>query len=255
MNNTDNQIKEYLDGLLTIFPTYNLTEDDKKQVQRGLVEFVLQKLLRKKFRKQKLHPDTVKEFTDKITTRVKDSKPIHFTIPFGGYKHYWNPSHPEPDWAEVFTLRFLTEWIAPILASYKAGVVIEFISEDMILPRMNNYPDDALEKYSKAFSSLLEVYKKSLPRNFLINYFRVGDKYKKEAIMQQVEKLLPERWEKWDTYTDEEKEIELKRSRRSVMWDGKKDLTKLSDKEKRKEWLSLVSLNSLIMILKQGLSF
>lgn len=220
--------------MLSVFPTYVLTDEDTKTISRGLSDFILKKLLRKKFRKQKLHPDTVSEFTTKITNRIKENRPIHFCIPFGGYKHFWNPSHPNPDWAEVFTLRFLSEWVSPVLASYKPGVVIEFISEDMILPRMNNYPEDALEEYSKTFSSLLDNQRKILPTNLAINYFRVGDKYDKNSIISEVEKLLPERWDKWNTYTDETKEIELKRSKRSVMWKGKKDITHLSEAEKEK---------------------
>lgn len=234
---TNKQIKDYLKELLEIFPAYQLTEDDKKLVQRNTAEFILSKLLRKKFRKQKLHPDTIKEFTEKIAARVKNNEPIHFTIPFGGYKHYWNPSHPEPDWAEIFTLRFLTEWVSPIIASYDKGVVIDFISEDMILSRMNNYPEEVLEKYSLSFRAVLDIYKKSLPKNFSINYFRVGDKYDKNKIVSEVEALLPERWKKWAAYTNEEKEMELKRSRRSVMWKGKEDLTSLSDDAKEKKMI------------------
>lgn len=233
----DSKVQQYLNQLLNTFHTYELTPEDEKALKRSKVDFILQKLLRKKFRKQKLHPDTIKEFTNKITNRVKADKPIHFTIPFGGYKHYWNSSHPETDWAELFTLKFLTEWISPILAIHEPGVVFEFISEDLILPRMNNYPPEALEQYSKGFSSLLEVYKKSLPANLTINYFRVGDKCDKEAIVQQVEQLLPERWGKWETCTHEEKKVELKRSIRSVFWNGKDDLTDLSILEKEKKMI------------------
>lgn len=232
MNNIDKEVRYFLNQLLNEFPKYNLTEEDKKAAQRGVTEYILQKLLRKKFRKQKLHIDTLKEFNAKIMAKVKAEKPIHFTIPFGGYKHFWNPSHPEPDWAEIFALRFLTEWVSPILATYKPGIVIDFISEDLIIPRMNNYPDNVLEKYSQVFSKLVSVYQQSLPNNFQINFFRVGDRYKKEEIIKEVEKLLPARWKKWKTYTDDIRELELKRSRRSVMWKGKKDLTFLSEQEK-----------------------
>jgi len=234
MNDGNKQLKDYLKGLFTNFQPYNITDDDRKIIQKSHVNFIVQKLLRKKFRKQHLHPETIKEFTDKITNKLKENKPIHFTIPFGGYKHFWNTSYPEPDWAEVFTLKFLTDWVMPILVSYKPGVIIDFISEDIILPRMNNYPDDALEKYSQIFSSLLDIYKKSLPKNFIINFFRVGDKCNKKNFIQKVENLLPERWEKWTTYTSQQKDIELKRSRRSVMWKGKDDLTTLSQRDKDK---------------------
>ena len=52
-------------------------------------------------------------------------------------------------------------------------------------------------------------------------------------IIQEVEKLLPERWVKWGTYTPEQKDNELKRSMRSVFWNGKLDLTQLSEEERQ----------------------
>jgi hypothetical protein len=229
-----NKAQEYLTNLLTTFSPYILTTEDKKAVERNKTDFILQRLFAKKFRKQKLHPNTIEEITTKVKAKIEENKPIYFTIPFGGYKHFWNPSHPETDWAEIFTLKFLTEWISPILEIYEPGVVLEFISEDMILTRMDNYPASAREKYAECFRKLLEVYKKSLPKNFEIKYFRVGDKYNKEAIISEVEKLLPERWEAYEKLSEDQKAGELKRSNRSIFWNGEKDLTNLSEEEKQK---------------------
>lgn len=103
------KVEKYLTELLTIYNPYVLLEEEKKVVARDKTAFISQKLLSKRFRKQKLHPDTINEITSKLTEKIKENKPVYFTIPFGGYKHYWNPSHPTPDWAEVFSLKFLTE--------------------------------------------------------------------------------------------------------------------------------------------------
>lgn len=227
----------YLTSLLTKFESYILLDQDKKLIARDLKSFIIQKISRKKFRKQKLFDNALEDITKKVELSIKGDKPLHFTIPFGGYKHFWNPSHPEADWAELFTFKFLSEWVSPILAAYKPGVIIEFISEDLILPRMNNYPDEVLEHYAKSFRALLDEYKKYVPGNLDIKFFRVGERFNKEKIVEGVESILPESWKKWETYTQEEKEIELKRSRRSVFWNGKIDLTNLTDEDKERKMI------------------
>ncbi len=235
MNKQD--LEAYLKDLFAVFVPYVLTEDEKKIVTRDLQTFIIQKLFRKRFRKQKVFPNAIADITNKVALSLKEYRPLHFTVPFGGYKHFWNPSHPEPDWAELFTMKFLTEWVSPILTVHEPGVIIEYISEDLILPRMNNYPEEALENYAKSFRLLLDSYKKYIPKNLDIRFFRVGDKYDKEKIVKEVEKMLPESWRKWETYSQEQKDIELKRSKRSVMWKGREDLTGLSDEAKQKRMI------------------
>lgn len=231
---TQSAVANYLKDLLVKFEPYVFSHEEERIAKGDPGRFIVQKLLRKKFRKQKLHPDTIRDITNKISQSVKDSKPLHFVIPFGGYKHFWNPSHPYPDWAELFTLRFLTEWAAPVLVVHKPGVIIEFISEGVILPRMDNYPDDVIEQYSKGFAALIGMYKKYVPNTVDIRFFRVEDKYDKKKIVEEVEKLLPQSWDKWNNYSEAEKAIELKRSRRSLFWDGKEDLTKMSEQQKER---------------------
>lgn len=234
MAGLEDRTNEYIKQLFANQP-YVMSEEDKRLGNNDLAGFLAAKLLRKKFRKQKLHQDTIDEFGSKIAARVRDKKPLHFTIPFGGYKHFSNPSHPLPDWAEIFSFKFLAEWLAPVAGAYEPGAIVEFISEDLILTRMDNYPEKALEEYSNAFASLLESCKIFLPRNIKFDFFRVSDRCDKKSLVADVEKLLPERWHGWEKLSDEEKEIELKRSHRSVMWQGQEDWTKLSPEEKEKK--------------------
>lgn len=226
--------KDYLESLFTKYEPYSLSDKEKAIVAKDKKAFILQKLLRKKYRKQKLHPNTILDITRKVEISVDEQKPIHLVIPFGGYKHFWNSSHPQSDWAELFTLKFLTQWVSPVIAIHNPGVLVEFISEDVILSRMNNYPENSLDQYAKSFSLLLDIYKKYTPENLRIKFFRISDKYDKNKIVNQVEKLLPSSWKKWNTYSDNKKGLELKRSKRSVMWKGKEDLTGLTEKEKEK---------------------
>lgn len=227
-------VSTYLKQLLTHFTPYLVSDDERKIVARDPQLFILQKLLRKKFRKKQLHPKRIADITEKVSVSLKEKYPLYITIPFGGYKHFWNPSYPEIDWAELFTLKFLTEWLSPVLALHQPGAIIEFISEDVILTRMDNYPEEALDQYVKSFTFLVGVYKKYLPKNLDIRFFRICDKFDKREIVAEVEKMLPGSWKKWATYSPEQKDLELKRSKRSMMWKGQLDLTKLSDEAKQR---------------------
>lgn len=233
MINSQNEIV-FLTNLLTQIHEYIPSEHDVKICSCNLVEYIFQKIDRKKFRRKKLGNESKLAIRNKITLSVKQQIPIHFTVPFGGYKHFWNPSHPGPDWAELFNFRYLTEYVLPILQAYKPGVIIEYISEDLILPRMNNYPPESIEKYIETFKKILHWYQQYVPSNLEFRFFRVSDKCNKNTLISEVESLLPERTAAFAKLSDEKNENELKRSVRSVYWNGDKDLTQLSEDQKLK---------------------
>lgn len=222
----------YLDKTIENLGSYVLTETDRKQTDRDLVNFIVRKIDRKKFRR-KLTDATKEKIRQKINDSIKKQKPLHFVIPFGGYKHYWNASHPEPDWAEFFHFVWMTEYLAAILAAYKPGATIEYVSEDLILNRMNNYPSEVLETYANKFNELINWFNTKVPENLELRYFRIGDRYDKDKIVKQVEALLSGRREAFAKLSQTEQDKELHRSMRSVMWNGDKDLTGLTDKEKQ----------------------
>jgi len=224
-------MEEYLKNLLTHFAPYILSENEKKTTKNN---FIIQKLTRKKFRKQKIYPNELEKIINNVNACINENKPIQIVIAFGGYKHFWNSSYPQPDWAELFTLKFLTDWLSPIVTIHKSGAVIEFVSEDVILTKMDNYPEKDLDEYSKYFTLLLKIYNKYVPNNLRFRYFRIGEKYEKDKIIKAVENLLPEGWKRWNKLSKSEKETELKRSNRSMMWKGQEDLTKLGPKQKEK---------------------
>jgi len=210
-------INKYLNKIFTDFTLYTLSGEDKKIIDRDLKTFIIQKLIRKKFRKQRVFPETLKEITEKVELSIKNNQPINFSIFFGGYKHFWNPSSPEVDWAEIFTFKFLTEWVSPIVAVYKPGVTFDFISEDMILEKMNNYSNESLDKYSQSFRVLLDGYNRKLPKNLKFNFIRLKDKFNQEKMFKAVEKKMKEGYKRWNSLNQEEQELELKRSKRSVI--------------------------------------
>jgi len=224
-------VQQYLQALLTEPVSYILTEEEVKKTTHDKVGYIFDKLMRKKFRRR-VSEETRSTIAEKIKRSVAENRPIHFTIPFGGYKHYWNNSYPEPDWAEAFHLTWMYEYIAPILAAHEPGVILEYISEDLILPRMNNYPDEAIDSYAQHFRKLIAWYQQSVPKNLEIRFWRVSEKYDKTAIINQVEALLPERKSAFNLLTPEEQSQETHRSSRSVFWSGKQDLSNLSEEAK-----------------------
>ncbi len=226
------EVNDYLHTLLKEFKPYLLTEEDQKKTARDKAEFLTEKLALSKYRKRKLASTTRQAIYNKVNMSIEQNRPLHFVIPFGGYKHFWNPSHPEPDWAELFNFRYLTEYVSPVLAIHEPGVIIEYVSEDMIMTRMDNYPRDVLETYARVFKELINWYNKQTPNNLDFRYFRVGDRCDKEKIIQIVEGLLPERRAMFDKLSQNEKDRELHRSKRSFYWDGEFDFTHLDDEEK-----------------------
>mgnify|MGYP001611467960 CR=1 FL=1 len=228
-----NNVNAYLLDLFTKQSEYTISLGEKKTILRNMAQFLIDKLTRKKYRRHTLTPQTLNSVSEKVNNSVKEEKPIHLVIPFGGYKHFWNPSHPEPDWAELFSLRYILDLVSPLLSVYGPGVIVEYVSEDMILNRMNNYPVEALEKYSEVFNNLINWYKQYVPSNLDLRFFRVGDRVDKKRLIAEVEKLIPERRIQFDMLSAEQKEQELLRSSRSIFWKGSKDLSLLSEKEKQ----------------------
>src|SRR3989344_3565535 len=225
-------VEKYLIDLLQHIKPYQLSNEDNSVLSKGKTNFITSKLTRKKFRRRKLADKTRDAIQQKVELSIKKYIPLHFTIPFGGYKHFWNPSHPQPDYAELFNFRYITEYLSPILSIYEPGVIVEYISEDLILSRMNNYPKAVLEIYTSSFGKLLNWYKQFVPKNLEFRFFRVSDKCNPKEIIDRIEKLLPERRKKFELLSQKQKEQELHRSYRSMMWKGEKDLTSLSEKEK-----------------------
>ena len=229
-----NIISSYIQELLTK-KRYTENSRDTKQFTHNKLDYIFRKLTRKKFRKYSLAPETVTLVKDKINNSIENKKPIKLVIPFGGYKHFWNSSYPYPDFAELFHLIAMQEYLAPISHLYEYGVEFEYISEDLILPYMNNYPEGDLDLYSREFVKLLDFVKPYLNSNTSIKYFRVGEKYDKQKIINEILELYPKRRKEFDKFTEEEKKVELHRSARSIFWNGAEDFTGLSEQDKQEK--------------------
>ena len=168
---------------------------------------------------------------------------MHFIAAFGGYKHFWNPSYPEVDFAELFNLRFMSEYLSPILEAHEPGVVLEYESEDVILTAMDNYPPRDLDRYSESFRELIKMYSKSLPKNLKISLVRAREQVPSDALWKKIDEYLPNTRKEWDSLSKEEIELRLSHSTSNIMWNGNEDLTKMNDEEKKKRVLESKIIN------------
>jgi len=236
--------KHFLDSLLKDFPVYDLNKNDKKTIAKdGLESWITAKLVRSSFRRTSLK-DTTKEFILKqVSQSVQKKKPIYIIACFGGYKHFWNPCHPQVEWAELFNLYSMAQYVAPILAAYEPGVILEYESEDVIISPMDNYPEEALEEYSKTFRKLLALFSKSLPHNFKVRLIRATEQYDKEKLFEKIEDILPAKKEEWSKFSESEIIQRTHRSDKNIMWKGREDWTGLSEKEKAKKVVDCKILN------------
>lgn len=230
-----NEVQDYFKNLLR-FPQYSESTEDQKLIKsEGMAHFITGKLLRKKFRKAKVADNTREDVQKKVELSIKEKKPLYLIICFGGYKHFWNPSHPEVDWAELFNLRFMSEYVAPILMVHPPGVILDYESEDVIIPLIDNYPEMASDSYAESFRNLLKFYVRNIPDNFKINYIRSQEQYDTPKLFKRINELLPKKREEWRKLSAEEKSKRLARSPNCIMWKGKEDWTKLTDKQKEEK--------------------
>lgn len=230
------KLNEFLQDLLHKFPKYTLTEQDKRTIGMGQrAEWITYKLLLKRFRKAKVAEKTRQDVLSKVSLSIAEDKPIYLIILFGGYKHFWNPSHPEVDWAELFNLNFMSSFCASVLAVHKPGVILDYGSEAVIMRMMDNYPETSLIVYAASFKKLIKHYSKCVPSNFKINYVDTGSKYDSEKLKKKIQEKLPEKKKQWKKFSARERKKRLHRSYRSFMWNGEEDLTTLNDAQRREK--------------------
>jgi hypothetical protein len=233
------QIREYLDGLFH-FPEAALSAEESRVATEDIVKFIVNRLFSRQFRRTKVHPDTQKDIEDKVKKSVESNKPIYLVICFGGYKHYWNPSYPNVDFAELFNFHFMAEWVAPILKVYKPGVNIDYEFENIVVPMVDNYPKRDIDIYADSFKALIAEYmtRAKPPQNFRINAFipQELEEYRQKdyenRLFKRMEELMPKRAEEWAGISDDERKNRLHRTPKAFMWKGDKDLSGLSEKEK-----------------------
>ena len=104
---------------------------------------------------------------------------------------------PDPDWAELFTLMYFTNWLKPICEVYEPGVWLDFFMDDLIIPKLNNIDVSDVRQYISLFNELLSFMKKYQPGNMKMTLTPVGSQFESEeafdkSLNDNLEKLAEE---------------------------------------------------------------
>lgn len=224
-------INKYLKDLVTTISEYKLSDEEKKTITfEGIQKYIFNKLNSSKYKASSMSEALEQKVKDKIQKSVKQKKPIHITVPFGGYKKWQLPTYPYPDWSEVFYLALLRDYLSPIVAGYDNGVLLEFFSDEIFVSRMNNISQKDLDEYNEQFSEIVKWFSNYLPSNFEIKSSKIRDFISQEEILKRFEKDINKFREEWSGLPEKERNFRLKKSERNY----KGDLSKLSKPEKDK---------------------
>jgi len=199
---------------------YVLTEEDKKTTEfEGLSTFIYKKLNSSKYRASATAEDYVQKIKDKIDLCLNHEIPIHISLPFGATKNPHLPTAPAIDWAEVFNLGYMREYLKPIAAAYKHGVILEYVSVAVFEEKTNRIPIRDTDIYEKQFRALSDFYRSYLPGNFELRLSRVEDTISRDRINTLMDKKMNELRRKWNKQTPDEINQKIFRAKRNCIYD------------------------------------
>ena len=211
----------------------NLIEDIKISPDLGngnLFDDIYKRLTSAKYRTHSLPIDLDIKIKNKINYCLKHDIPLYFTVPFGGYKLYKYISYPHLDWAEVFNLIQLRDYLFPLSKIYPKGVILEYWSDEILVSEMNKYDQKDLDTYNNEFNNLIKWFSQYLPDNFEIRFAKIRDRISYQKFWERVNQYVSENVGKWDEIDEDERQIRLTKAKRNM----KIDLNKYSKEEQEK---------------------
>ena len=229
MEQLEDRINNYINEQILNFNNIETNE----LVGKSLKEQILNRLFSRKWSRKAQYEEAKKYTEEKVDNILNKNLDFLFCFCFGGYKHFWSPTYPEPDWAEIFTIKYLMEYVLPIAETQNNNVKIEFESEEVALTYMNNTPQEGMDKYNDAFKKLINYVNEKTKYPIDLSVVLARDFYDKEELLNKMYDYLPEVQERFNNLDDYEKEIRLKRAETNIMWDGKENLTNISGEEKK----------------------
>jgi len=213
-------IPNYTKQLIENKSDYVLTPEDIKTIQHeGIKKYIFQKLNSSKYKASAITPDYVQKVQDKIDLCVNHNSPIYITLPFGATKNPYLPTAPGIDWAEMFNLAYIREYLKPIAKAYTNGVILEYISVAVFEEKVNRISQTDTDLYDQQFQKLIEFYQQYLPQNFTLKYSRVSDHIPRDIIERQLEIKKSELRKTWDQQSTEVKEYKLLKAKRNLIYD------------------------------------
>ena len=230
MNELETRVNDFINNELLNFNNIQTNPLDGNDLK----DSILNRLFSRKWSRKAQFEDAKKYTEEKVDTILNNHLNFLFCFCFGGYKHFWTPTYPEPDWAEIFTIKYLMEYVLPIAESQDKRTQIEFESEEVALTYMNNTPQEGMDKYNKDFKELINFVNSKINYPIDLSVVLARDFYDRDELLKKMYDYLPKVKERFNALTEEEKEIRLKRAETNIMWNGKEDLTNISLEEKQK---------------------
>jgi hypothetical protein len=164
---------------------------EKPKNDDELAEAIFRALTTKKFRKYALTDEYAQHTRSAITENIQKKQPINLTFFGGAYKLWRFDEAPESDWAELFACMYYTRWFAAVCAVYEPGVWFDFFLDDVIVARINNLSEDAVEAYKTSRQLILDFLKPYQPDNLKMTLTGLGSLFpSREAYEQALEQSI-----------------------------------------------------------------
>lgn len=200
---------------------------------------MIDRLFAKKFRKYAIDPEVKVNVSEKLNNIINKKLPLTFVPSFGGYKHWWSPTYPTIDWAEIFNMKFMLEYLSPIFNNYKDNkTTIEYESEEIILSELNNVPQSGLDEYTKTFREACEFFNKKLNGKAKLKLSLAREQYKdynfdKQKLLNRIQEMLPEYTQRFESYDEEDKARRIKKAETNFKIDGVTDYSSYTEQQKQ----------------------
>lgn len=228
-------ITTYLKDLFQTQPS-QLTEEESKILKfEGEKKFILSKLYSNRYKGSKFPPELDKKIDEVVTAAIATRKPIHLSVPFGGFKKWQQPSYPNIDWAEIFNLIQMRNLSCEIAKGYEPGVIIQYVSDEIFISKMNNMPQQDLDQYNNLFTLALAYFQQFCPPNVMLRYTKIRDEISQKEIFRRFDIGIASLKKEWETLPAEEKSKRIEKTKRNL---------RVSDEHKTKEELQQLYLES-----------
>ena len=210
-------INNFITDLITDKSPHTPTTEDKNIIQyEGIEKYIYKKLNSSKYRATKTTEDYDKLVREKISYCVKNRLPIHVDLSTGATKNPRAVTAPGIDWAEVFNVAFIREYLKPIAAAYKYGVLLDYFSVAIFEEKVNSISQKDVDLYDNQLNELIKVYQNYLPENLILRYRRLSDLTTKEVIYPILDEKVIELRKDWEKMSEEEKKEKIFRAERNV---------------------------------------
>jgi hypothetical protein len=186
-------IQSRLENLRTPLGLKKPNNDDE------LAAAIYKVVMSKKYRKYAVPPEMADGMLEAIRYDIAHEQPINMTFFHGAYKLWRLEESPEPDWSELFSAIYYTNWLRGICEIYEPGVWFDFFVDDLVIPKLNNIPLSDVETYKKVYRQLFEFLAQYRPANYKMTANGVGEQFespeafhaKWEADIKQYTKNFP----------------------------------------------------------------